>query len=210
MSTPILPTQQQQPTVEALGLNVFAGCGQPEQPAACGGRPLGLYPENLPQPALPGMVPTVIQPQGLMAPPNHMSPAAQVPGIPKSFNAPGCQAASSPFEKMLDPRLQTSDRRDLTVISKVNAFKVGTSTFTIKDCPSIVCRMRPRSGSHRTRIIRISTSLMLPSQVTPSGLRQSLTTLVEPTVDGLDPSNGLSSKPNPYSMNNCRSSTLVA
>ena len=59
MSTPIQPTQQQQqPTVGAPGLNAFAGCGQPEQPAACGGRPLGQYPENLPQPEQPGMDPT--------------------------------------------------------------------------------------------------------------------------------------------------------
>ena len=106
MSTPIQPTQQQQqPTVGAPGLNAFAGCGQPEQPAACGGRPLGLYLENLPQPAQPGMDPTTLRPQGLTAAPTHMSPAPQVPGMPESFNAPGCQAASSPFDEDAGPRI---------------------------------------------------------------------------------------------------------
>ena len=104
MSTPIQPSQQPQPTAEAPGLNVFAGCGQPEQPAACGGRPLGLYPEKLPHPAQPGMIPTVIQPQGLLAPPNHVSPAPQVPGISESSNAPGCQAAASPFDENAGPQ----------------------------------------------------------------------------------------------------------
>ena len=54
MSTPVHLPQQPQPTAEASGLNVFSRCGQTEQPAACGGRPLGSYPDNLPQPAYPG------------------------------------------------------------------------------------------------------------------------------------------------------------
>ena len=72
------------------------------------------YPENLPQPTQPGLIPTVIQPQGLMrhdgsspiAPPT-MSPAPQVPGIPASFNAPGgpgCPAGSSPFDEDAGPQ----------------------------------------------------------------------------------------------------------
>ena len=80
--------------------------------------------------------------------------------------------------KMLDPRLQTSDRRDLRVISQVSTRKVGTSTFMTKDCFTIVCRVHPNFGSRRTRRIKISISSMLRSQFIPSGLRQSSTTLV--------------------------------
>ena len=107
MSTPVQPPQQPQPTAEAAGLNMFASCGQPAPPAACGGRPLGSYPENLPQPAQPGRIPTVVHPQGLTrhdgSPPiaqrDHVNPAPQVPGIPPSFNPPGCAAAASSFDE---------------------------------------------------------------------------------------------------------------
>ena len=116
MSTPLQMSQQPQPTANAPGLNLFAGGGQREPPAACGGRPLGTYPENLPQPLQQEIIATVIQPQGLLtrndgspsiAQANHESPAPQVPGFPESFTAPGgpgCAAASSPFDEDAVPR----------------------------------------------------------------------------------------------------------
>ena len=116
MSTPAKPPQQPQRTAEAPGLNMLAGCGQPEPPAACGGRPLGSYPENLPQPAQPGMIPTVVQPQGLIrhdgsptiAQPDRVSPEPQVPGIPASFNAPGGPGRAHIFPAIFDHLSRTN------------------------------------------------------------------------------------------------------
>ena len=66
MSMPSHPPQQPQPTAEAPGLNMFSGCSQPEPPAACGGRPLCSYPDNLPRPAQPGIIPTAVHSQAFV------------------------------------------------------------------------------------------------------------------------------------------------
>ena len=71
------------------------------------------------------MGPTILQPQGLtaashsgqfvfgqtdpvsggpQAAPTHTSPAPQVPGIPESFQVPGCQAVASPFDEDAGPQ----------------------------------------------------------------------------------------------------------
>ena len=113
--------------------------------------------------------------------------------------------------KMPDPRLQMSDRRDLTVTSQVrHILKGGISTFTTKDCLSTACKARPRFGSRRTRIIRTSTNLMQPFRITPNGRKQYSTTSVGRTVDGLNFSSGLSKKPNPFCTKSFRSNILAA
>ena len=50
------------------------------------------------------MGPTILQPQELTAAPTHTSPAPQVPGNPESFQVPGCQAVSSPFDEDAGPQ----------------------------------------------------------------------------------------------------------